>query len=116
MAKQNVKNEGDERLESIETTLTKAEQFVIDNQKAIIVVLAILLVAVVAFFGAKKYYFEPREEEAQASIYHAEQYFENDNFATALNGDGNYLGFADIINEFGGTKTANLAKYYAGIC
>ena len=27
MAKQNVKNEGDERLESIETTLTKAEQF-----------------------------------------------------------------------------------------
>ena len=63
MAKQNVKNEGDERLESIETTLTKAEQFVIDNQKSIIVVLAILLVAVVAFFGAKKYYFEPREEE-----------------------------------------------------
>ena len=49
MAKQNVKNEGDERLESIETTLTRAEQFVIDNQKAIIVVLAIMVVAVLAF-------------------------------------------------------------------
>lgn len=116
MAKQNVKNEGDERLESIETTLTKAEQFVIDNQKPIYVVLAVLIVAVLAFFGVKKYYLEPREKDAQAAIYHAEQYFENDNFATALNGDGNYLGFVDVINDFGGTKTANLAKYYAGVC
>ena len=116
MAKQNVKNEGDERLESIETTLTRAEQFVIDNQKAIVVVLAIMVVAVLAFFGVKKYYFEPREKDAQVAIYHAEQYFENDNFATALNGDGNYLGFVDVINDFGGTKTANLAKYYAGVC
>ena len=116
MAKQNVKNEGDERLESIETTLTRAEQFVIDNQKAIIVVLAIMVVAVLAFFGVKKYYLEPREKDAQAAIYHAEQYFENDNFTTALNGDGNYLGFVDVINDFGGTKTANLAKYYAGVC
>ena len=116
MAKQNVKNEGDERLESIETTLTRAEQFVIDNQKPIYVVLAILIVAVLAFFGVKKYYLEPREKDAQAAIFHAEQYFENDNFATALNGDGNYLGFVDVINDFGGTKTANLAKYYAGVC
>lgn len=116
MAKQNVKNEGDERLESIETTLTKAEQFVIDNQKPIYIVLAVLIVAVLAFFGVKKYYLEPREKDAQAAIYHAEQYFENDNFATALNGDGNYLGFVDVINDFGGTKTANLAKYYAGVC
>ena len=96
--------------------MTRAEQFVIDNQKAIIVVLAIMVVAVLAFFGVKKYYLEPREKNAQAAIYHAEQYFENDNFTTALNGDGNYLGFVDVINDFGGTKTANLAKYYAGVC
>lgn len=116
MAKQNVKNEGDERLESIETTLGNAELFIVNNQKTIIIVLAILIVAVLAFFGVKKYYLEPREADAQAAIYHAEQYFENDNFATALNGDGNYLGFLDVIDEFGSTKTANLAKYYAGIC
>ena len=73
MAKQNVKNEGDERLESVETTLTKAEQFVIDNQKAIIVVLAIMVVAVLAFFGVKKYYLEPREKDAQAAEKVSEQ-------------------------------------------
>ena len=116
MAKQIVKNEGDERLESIETTLSKTELFIANNQKTIMIVLAVLIVAVLAFFGVKKYYLEPREKDAQAAIYHAEQYFENDNFATALNGDGNYLGFVDVINDFGGTKTANLAKYYAGIC
>lgn len=116
MAKQIVKNEGDERLESIETTLSNTELFIEKNQKAIIIILAVLIVAVLAFLGVKKYYLEPRENDAQAAIYHAEQYFEKDNYASALNGDGNYLGFVDVINEFGGTKTANLAKYYAGIC
>lgn len=116
MAKQNVKNEGDERLESIESTLSNAELFIEKNQKAVLIVLSVLIVAVLAFFGVKKFYLEPREANAQSAIFHAEQYFENDNFETALNGDGNYLGFVDVINEFGGTKTANLAKYYAGIC
>ena len=116
MAKQNVKNEGDERLESIETTLSNTELFIEKNQKAIIIILAVLIVAVLAFFGVKKYYLEPREKDAQVAIYHAEQYFEKDNFASALNGDGNYLGFINVIDEFGGTKTANLAKYYAGVC
>ena len=116
MAKQNVKNEGDERLESIESTLSNAELFIEKNQKAIVIVLAVLIVAVLAFFGVKKFYLEPREANAQSAIFHAEQYFEKDNFTSALNGDGNYLGFVDVINEFGGTKTANLAKYYAGIC
>lgn len=116
MAKQNVKNEGDERLESIETTLSNTELFIVRNQKAIIVILSVLIIAVLAVFGVKKYYLEPREKKAQEAIYHAEQYFENDNFASALKGDGNYMGFVDVISEFGGTKTANLAKYYAGIC
>ena len=90
MAKQNVvKNEGDERLESIESTLSNAELFVEKNQKAIVIVLSVVIVAVLAFFGVKKFYLEPREENAQKAIYHAEQYFENDNFTSALNGDGN---------------------------
>ena len=116
MAKQIVKNEGDERLEQIETTLSNAELFIEKNQKAIIIVLSVVIVAVLAFFGVKKYYLEPRETNAQEAMYHAEQYFEKENFISALNGDGNYMGFVDVINEFGGTKTANLAKYYAGIC
>ena len=45
----------------------------------------------------------------------AEQYFAKDSFNLALNGDGNYLGFLDIIEEYSITKSANLANYYSGI-
>jgi tetratricopeptide (TPR) repeat protein len=48
-------------------------------------------------------------------MFMAENYFEKDSFNLALNGDGNYLGFLDIIDDYGLTKSANRAKYYAGI-
>ncbi len=32
-----------------------------------------------------------------------------------MNGDGVNKGFVSIINTYSGTKTANLAKYYAGV-
>lgn len=32
------------------------------------------------------------------------------------NPGGGYSGFLDIIETYSGTKSANLAKYYAGIC
>jgi tetratricopeptide (TPR) repeat protein len=34
----------------------------------------------------------------------------------ALYGDGNYLGFLDIANDYKFTKAGNLALYSAGIC
>ena len=55
-----------------------------------------------------------KENEAKAQMWMAEQYFERDSFNLALNGDGNYLGFLDIIEEYGITKSANLANYYYG--
>jgi tetratricopeptide (TPR) repeat protein len=48
-------------------------------------------------------------------MYMAEQYFEKDSFNLALNGDGNYLGFLDIIDDYSITPQAKLARYYAGI-
>jgi Uncharacterized protein conserved in bacteria len=115
MAKENVQKD-EERLEQIESTLGKTEMFIEKNRNTIMVVLGIIIVVVLAIFGVKKFIFEPREAAAQTAIFHAEQLFENDDYATALNGDGNNAGFMDIIDEYGGTKTGNLARYYAGIC
>lgn len=115
MAKQNVQKD-EERLESIESTLGQTELFIENNKKTITTVVLVIVVLALAIFGVKKYYFEPREAEAQTAIFRAEQLFENDDYATALNGDGNNLGFIDVINEYGGTKSGNLARYYAGIC
>ena len=115
MAKENVKK-NEERLESIESTLGKTEMFVENNKKTITAIVIALVIVVLAIFGVRKYYIEPRNEEAMAQMFHAEQSFMNDDYATALNGDGNNAGFIDIINNYGGTKSGNLARYYAGIC
>jgi tetratricopeptide (TPR) repeat protein len=48
-------------------------------------------------------------------MYMAEQYFEKDSFNLALNGDGNYLGFLDIMDDYSMTMSGKLARYYAGI-
>ena len=115
MAKENVQKD-EERLEQIETTLGKTEMFIEQHQKGIMIVIAAIIVVVLAIFGFKKFVAEPREAAAQTAIFRAEQLFENDDYATALNGDGNNAGFLDVINEYGSTKSGNLAKYYAGIC
>lgn len=115
MAKENVQKD-EERLEQIETTLGKTEMFIEKHQKNIMIVIAAIIVVILAVFGFKKFVVEPREAAAQTAIFRAEQLFENDDYATALNGDGNNAGFLDVINEYGSTKTGNLARYYAGIC
>ena len=115
MANENVKK-NEERLESIESTLGKTEMFIEDNKKTISIIVIALVIVVLAIFGIKKYYIEPRNDEAMAQMFRAEQFFSSDDYATALNGDGNNAGFIDVINNYGGTKAGNLAKYYAGIC
>ena len=46
----------------------------------------------------------------------AQKYFDQDSIKKALNGDGNYPGFVQIIDDYKWTKAANLSHYYAGIC
>lgn len=108
-------DKGDERLESVEEALSKSEQFIVNNQRTLIGVVAIVVVIVLGYFGANKYYLQPKEKEAQTQMFMAESYFEADSLNKALYGDGNNLGFMDIIDEFGSTDAGNLARYYAGV-
>ena len=65
----------------------------------------------------KNLYAEPREEKAQAALFKVQEYFEQDAYEQALNGDSiGYVGFLKVADEYSGTKAANLAKAYAGIC
>ncbi len=106
----------EERIQIVEEALSKTEQFIENNQKLISIVLGAIIVIVLGYFGFKKFYIEPLEKEAQSQMFMAEKYFERDSLNLALNGDGNYLGFLDIIDEYGMTKAADLSHYYAGIC
>lgn len=99
----------------VENALTRSEQFIEDNQKILTIVVAVIVVLVIGYLSFTRLYIQPRENTAQSQMFMAENYFGKDSFNLAINGDGNYLGFLDIIDEFGMTKSANLAKYYTGI-
>jgi len=102
--------------ETVEHALTRTEQYVEENKKSLSIILAVILGIVVVYMAYNKFILKPQENEAQAQIFRAEQYFEKDSFLLALEGDGDAYGFIDIIDEYGITNTANLAQYYAGIC
>ncbi len=113
MVKKKAKQE--DNLQELESALTRTEHFIEEHQKPITYVVGIIILAVIAYLGFTRFYMQPREKEAQSQMFMAENYFEKDSFNLAINGDGNYLGFLDIIDSYGMTKSANLAKYYTGI-
>jgi len=104
------------RVEGVEHALTRAEQFIETYQKQIIWVVSAILGIVVLYMAFHRFYVEKKSQEAAAQMFFAEQYFEKDDWERALDGDGNNLGFIDIISDYKFTSSANLAKYYAGIC
>ena len=59
----------------------------------------------------------PREEKASTALAKGQEYFNQEQFDKALNGDGaNYAGFVKIASDYSGTDAANLADLYAGLC
>lgn len=105
----------EDRIVAVEEAFSKTEQFIEKNQKIIVIVVGVLVVVVLGYFGFKKFYLAPREAQAQSQMFMAEKYFEADSLNKALNGDGPNPGFLQIIDQYGITKSANLAHYYAGI-
>lgn len=105
----------DSNLENVEEVLSRTELFIEENQKVFTSIIISLIVLIGGYWAVKKLFIEPREQEAQAQIFHAQAEFGNENFQVALEGDGNTLGFLDLIESYGRTKAGELANYYAGI-
>ena len=106
----------EDRIVAVESALGKGEQFIEKNKNLLFYILLGILVIIGGYLAYRKYIKTPREREAQAAMFGAEHYFGVDSLKLALEGDGTYLGFLDIVDEYGSTKSGNLARYYAGIC
>lgn len=107
---------GSELLESHEALadrLSRGEEFIEKNKKVVFIFGGILAIVVAGFF-LFKYYKETQNQKADAEIFQAQYYFEQDSLSKALNGDGNNLGFLEIIEEYPMSDAANLAHFYAG--
>ena len=102
---------------NVEDALTQSEAFLVKYKNAIIGGVVAVIIIVAGFIMYKNLYAEPREEKAQAALFKGREYFEQDAYEQALNGDSiGFVGFLKVADDFSGTKAANLAKAYAGIC
>jgi len=116
MAKKEESKELLENPEVIKEKLVGFEHWVESNPRIIIGVAAALVLAVGGYFGWT-YYIDNQEAQAQKEMFQAVHYFEADSLNLAFNGDGNNLGFKQIVEDYGMTPAGNLANFYAGaIC
>ncbi|MCM0042601.1 MAG: tetratricopeptide repeat protein [Algoriphagus sp.] len=117
MAKKETKksdqNELIENPEVIAEKLVPGEDFLKSNSKILAGVLAVAIVLIggVLFF---QYNTQQQNEKAQAEMFQAVYFFEQDSVDFALNGDGINKGFLNIIESYPRTDAANLAHFYTG--
>ncbi len=110
------KNKKQEEVIGLDAELRKSEAFIEKNLKQILIGLAVVIVVAIGFFMYQSNAAET-EQEAQNAISKSEQLFMQQQYETALNGDGiTVKGFLNVINDYSGTKSANLAQLYAGLC
>lgn len=96
--------------------LVKMQGFWTRFQKPLIAVVAVIVVGVGGWYGYKKLVSEPKEEKAADALFKSQQYFAIDSSNLVLKGDGqSSKGVLYVINNFGGTDAANLARFYAGV-
>jgi tetratricopeptide (TPR) repeat protein len=101
----------------VATIVTKSEQFIETHKSKILYGVAGIAIIVGAILAIHYGYLAPQQKQAAAAMFKGEQYFARDSFNLALHGNGaDYAGFEAIIDDYGTTNSANLAKAYAGIC
>lgn len=109
---------------TLDERASKTEAWVQKNQNYILGAIAAIAIGVLGYLGYNEFIQKPKEVSAANELFYPQQYFdraltneaERDSlFALALNGAEGKYGFLDIIEEYKGTKAANLARYSAGI-
>lgn len=99
----------------VEKTNNK-EDFFLKFKKQIITGVVVVLLVVAGAILYNVFVAGPREDKASTAIAKGEQYFNEEQFDKALNGDGaGYVGFVKIASDYSSTDAGNLAKLYAGL-
>ena len=107
---------------TLDETASKTEAFVEKNQKYIFIIIGLVAAVVLGTLGYKEYIAKPKQLNAMNDMFQAQKYFDqavngvakDSLFNLALNGGEGKFGMLDIIEEYSGTPSANLASYYAG--
>jgi len=83
--------------------------------KQLLIGLVVIVAVAGGFYAYKELVVKPKEQKAAELMYKAQQYFSQDSSKKVLDGDESSKGVLYILSNYSGTKSANLAKYYAGV-
>jgi tetratricopeptide (TPR) repeat protein len=109
---------------TLDESASRSEAWVSQNQNYILGVIGVIAVGVLGYLAYMQFVQNPKETSAANEMYYPQQYFDealtnevakDSLFNLALNGAEGKYGFLDIIDEYSGTKAANLASYSAGM-
>ena len=100
---------------NIQQTLGKTEDFINKNKKSLMIIGSAIAVAALGYLYYQFSYVAGKEKETEAVMFRAEDYFKRDSIKQAINGDGNFPGFDEVISDDGVSPSANLAHYYLGM-
>ena len=115
MANETLKDQQRQQQEEVAEKVSSVEKFFNENKKLIWGCVGALVIGGAAVLCYHKFYSIPKRAEAQEQMFPAEANFRAQNYELALNGDGNTLGFADIIDQYG-SKAGKAVYLYAGTC
>ena len=102
---------------NVEETLNKSEAFFLKYKKAIIYGVLAVIVVIAGVIVYNQYVSAPREDKASTALAKGQEYFQQDLYEKALNGDGaGYAGFVKVAADYSSTDAGNLANLYAGLC
>lgn len=109
-------NQNNQQGAPVEETLSKNEAFFLKYQKQIICAVVACVVIAAGCILYDTYVAKPNAVKGNTALAKGQEYFANEQFEKALNGDSTgFAGFAKLASELGG-DASNLANLYAGLC
>lgn len=105
-----------QQVNEFDETVSASVSFYDNHKKSILYGGGGVLALIIACLLIHQFYIVPRSNKADEALFAAEAQFRAGNYDKALNGDSVSVGFLQVIDDYGCTKAANLAKMYAGLC
>lgn len=109
---------------SLDESASKTEAWVSKNQNYILGIIITVAVGVLGYLAYNQFILKPKDANAANEFSYPMQHFnealtnedqKDSLLVLALNGADGKFGFLDIIEEYQGTPTSNLAKYATGM-
>lgn len=101
---------------NVEEALNNSEAFFVKYKKVILYAVTAIIIVIAGIILYHNFVAAPNEDKASTVLAKGQDYFNQEAFDKALNGDGmGYPGFVKIADDYSSTDAGNLANLYAGL-